>query len=659
MSARKVTIHKNEDSNFIPIIELPEQIPQQELSNSELIKISEEIYKKNGVLQVNNLFNKTLINSLYRSFYNDYKPYFEYKEYADSLEVGDKRRMITIDVKNDFNRPELYANSYLLSLMQKVLGEELILGSYGVVIALPGAEHQHVHRDHPSLFGDEEIDMKLPSFAVTAVIPLVDLTRETGSTRVWKKSHRQPRSQREFPMSGSDVPYMSTGSCYLMDYQLVHGGTANISKIVRPILYLIYYRSWFREIVNFEKQDRINLTLAEYRKVPDRYKFLFSDLSVSKKERIKVVNNRETVTPPLTPHKKFAEADAYNQEQRLTELAKGVLAQYGLENYRLRLITHRENTTFCLDIPRAVTQTESNTPFLLNRYLLRIYRGNYLSPNGFKSELQWLQALRQNNFPVPEPVPNREGELVTIAEGVGVPEPRVCSVTKWIYAEDNSQIDIKSIGKMIAQLHLHAETWQPPANFERPKWDWEGLFGKGAGYSIDKGEEIWQLTPQPYRDLFRQVGDRFKQVTEILGTEKDQFGLIHADLCPANLLYAHNQVRPIDFADCGYGYWVHDIAMFLSYYARDPKVPIYMKSLLEGYALVRPLPVRQLPYIDTFIAAQYITLALWRINRAQEHPYFRSILKHSLQKAAEHAQWFLAKCSPVTDDSAVQSQSLL
>lgn len=644
MTDRKVTIQKNENSSSIPLIKLPDNIPQQELSNPKLIEISENLFNENGVLQIDNLFPKEAIASLYSSFYNSYKQYFDYKEYADSLEVGDKRRMITIAVEDEFNNPYLYANSYLLNLMQKVLGEELILGSYGVVIALPGAEHQHVHRDHPSLFSKEEIDVQLPSFAVTAVIPLVDLTQETGSTRVWKKSHRQVRSQKEFPMSGSDVPYMSTGSCYLMDYQLVHGGTANVSNVVRPILYLIYYRSWFREVVNFEKQDRINIASAEYQKVPDRYKFLFSDLSVSKEDKVKVVDNRETVTPPLTPKKKFVEADVYNQEQRLTELAKGVLAQYGLEDYRLRLITHRENTTFSLDIPRAVTQTEGNTPFLLNRYLLRIHRGDYLSPNAVGSEMQWLKALRQQNFPVPEPVPNKAGKLITIAKGVGIPKQRVCSVTKWVYAEDGQQINIKFIGKIIGQLHLHAATWQPPANFERPRWDWEGLFGKGAGYSVDRGEEIWQLTPQPYRDLFRQVGDRFKQMTEVLGTEKDQFGLIHADLCPANLLYAHNQVRPIDFADCGYGYWVHDLAMFLSYYARDPQVPTYMKSLLEGYAEVRPLPMEQLPYIDTFIAAQHVTLALWRVNRAQDHPYFRSILENSLTIAAQHAQWFLEKC---------------
>ena len=648
MSNLKVEIQKNDNLNLVPAISLPQNMPQQGLINPQLLELAEDFFNNNGVLQINNLFDKNFVAQLYQSFYNSYSSYFDCGEYADSLEVGDKRRMITIDVKEQFNNPKLYANPFLLGLMQKLLGKDVILGSYGVVISLPGAEHQHVHRDHPSLFGKEDIDAKIPSFAVTAVIPLVDLTPATGSTRVWKQSHHKPRSQREYKLSSSDVPYMSTGSCYLMDYQLVHGGTANTSNIVRPILYLIYYRPWFREVVNFEKQDRINISPTEYDKIPRQYRSLFAGLSISDREQHKV-DLRETAMPLLSEDK-FESLDAYNQEYRLIQLAKSVLGEYGLEDFRLKLISHRENTTFRLDIPGGVTRTEANTPYIVNRYLLRIHRGNYLSADEVQSELQWLHALRRDlRFPVPAPVYNKQGKLITIAEGFGVPGKRVCSVTRWIHAEENQPMSIKALGTAIARLHNQGKNWQPPANFKRPSWNWNGLFGEGAGYSIDRGAEIWQLTPQPYRDLFRRVGDRFKQVEQILGQGADQFGLIHADLCPANILSANNEIRMIDFADCGYGYWVHDIAMFLSYYTKDPKVPTYLKSLIEGYGEIRSVPSLQLKYIDTFIAAQHVTLALWRLNRAQDHPHFRSIIPNALKEAGQHAQWFIDNCPVPTD----------
>ena len=647
MSDLKVEIQKNENSNRVPLIGLPENMPPQGLINPQLIKIAEDFFNDNGVLQIDNLFDKEFVTQLSQSFYDTYSSYFDCGEYADSLEVGDKRRMITIDVKEQFNDPQLYANPFLFGLMQKVLGNNFILGSYGVVVALPGAEHQHVHRDHPSLFGNELIDAQIPSFAVTAVVPLVDLTEATGSTRVWKQSHNKPRSQREYKLNASDVPYMETGSCYLMDYQLVHGGTANVSEIVRPILYLIYYRPWFREVVNFEKQDRINITPEEYQKIPEQYRFLFTGLSISDRDQQKI-DLRETATPLLSDGK-FEELDNFNQEYRLTQLASSILPEYGLENYRLKPISHRENTTYRLDIPGGVIKTEANTPYIANRYLLRIHRGNYLSPNAVKSELQWLQALRRDlNFPVPEPVANQQGELVTVRSGFDIPGERVCSITRWVHADTNQPMSIKAMGTTVARLHNHGKNWQLPDNFERPRWDWDGLFGKGAGYSINRGEEIWQLIPETYRNLYRQVGDRFKQVEEILGTGADQFGLIHNDLCPANLLVGNNEVRPIDFADCGYGYWVHDLAMFLSYYARDPQVPTYLRSLIQGYSEVRPAPMEQLKYIDTFIATQHVTLALWRVNRSQDHPYFRSIVKNALEEAAQHAKWYVDNCPEPT-----------
>ena len=644
MTNYTVEINKNENSNLVPLIKLPCHIPTQELSNSELLQISANFFQNNGVLQINNLFSQQLINNLYQAFCRSYQSYFEPKEYADALEVGDKRRMITIDVAQDFNNPDLYANPYLLNLMQKLLGKDVILGSYGVVIALPGAQHQHVHRDHPSLFDDETIDIQLPSYAITVVIPLVNLTPKTGSTRVWKQSHRLVRSQKEFKMSASDVPYMSTGSCYLMDYQLVHGGTANTSDIVRPILYLIYYRPWFREIVNFEKQDRINITPVEYQKIPQRYRFLFSDLSVSRTYEKQLVNNRERAATVIT-EENFYEVDIKEQEQRLTFMAQSALVHYGLENYRLELIAHRECTTFSLEIPGAVTVTEKNTPYLANRYLLRIHRANYLSAKAVSSELQWLEALSNAGIAVPQPVKNRQHELATVLRSPGIPEPRVCTVTKWVHGVKNESLSVKAIGQVMARLHNHSANWQPPEGFERPKWDWQGLFGKGAGYSLNQGAKIWQLTPQPYRNLFQQVGDRFKAMTNDLGEDSSQFGLIHADLCAGNLLAADGQVRVIDFADCGYGYWVHDLAMFMSYYARNPQAPTYLKSLLQGYAEIRPLPVKQLQYIDTFMAAQQVSLALWRVNRSQDHPYFRSILPQALKEAGEYAQWFLDKCA--------------
>lgn len=635
----EVKISHNDNSNQIPIIQLPENIFQHKSINPELINFSQNLFEKNGVLQIDNLFSKQLVANLAEAFNNDDRAYFDREEYADSLEVGDKRRMISVEIESVFNDPQLYANPLLLDLMQKLLGKNFILGSFGAVIALPGAKPQQIHRDRPPLFDNEYIDTRLPSFAVTAVVPLIDLTEATGSTQVWKKSHRMARSQ-EHKVADSFTPLMPTGSCYLMDYQLLHGDTANNSQIVRPILYLTYYRSWFRKIVSLEKQERINISPLEHQKVPDRYKFLFAGFNPTVKSPTS--DNKVADCAFLEP---FNNIDIRAQEQRLFQIAKVALKRYGLEKAEIKLIAHRENTTFCINIPGKIQKTEANSPYLSNRYLLKVHRGNYLSFDNVISELQWLQALREADLPVPEAVSTLDGKLATVVKGLGIPEPRVCSLTRWVYGESEKPMNLQNIGRLMGRLHNHAEQWQPPENFVRPRWDWNGLFGEGAGYSINNGDRIWQLTPQPYRRLFQEVGDRVRQVMDTLGQDSKQFGLIHGDWCPGNLIAFYDEVRIINFTDCGYGYWVQDIAMFMSYFSRNPEVPKYLTQLLKGYAEVRTLPAKQLIHIDSFIALQQVTLALWRVNRAQDHPYFRSILPKALQQAGQHAQWFLENCS--------------
>jgi len=68
MSDLKVEIQQNEQSNLIPLISLPENMPPQGLIDPDLIKISEDFFNNNGVLQINNLFDRSFVEQLSQSF---------------------------------------------------------------------------------------------------------------------------------------------------------------------------------------------------------------------------------------------------------------------------------------------------------------------------------------------------------------------------------------------------------------------------------------------------------------------------------------------------------------------------------------------------------------------------------------------------------------
>ena len=665
MSNFVIQVHKHGNSNKAPAIQLPANLPQQELSAPDLIKVARDLFEANGVLLIDNLFSQDLIAKLYQSFVERYRFYFEDKDYAGALKVGDKRRMLTVDFQLPFSHPNLYANPFLLYLMRALLGSGFVLGSLGAVIALPGAEAQHIHRDHPHLFEDEGLAIDLPSFAITVVVPLIALTPETGSTRVWKGSHRTTYPE-EYDMQDSFVPFLPTGSCYLMDYQLLHGGTPNLSNLVRPILYIAYYRSWFQEAVNYEKQARISITKQEYQKIPEKYQFLFERVRDSagsysfpevKKSEVKASEVKALETEKLEVEKHDRQADkvfneltATDQAIRLGKIAKKSLENYGLKQAQVTLISHGENTVFSVITSDLSSGDQSHSPYLSDRFILRIHRANYLSVDAIESELCWLRSLRREaGLPVPEPIPTVEGKLCVLAHSPDFPEPRACSLTRWVHGRlltDEASSEqllqhVQSAGRLLGQLHRHAANWSIPANFTRPSWNWNGLFGDGAGYG-NNGALVWELTPQPYRRLFQGVSKQVKAMMASLSEEKDQFGLIHGDFWLGNLLVCDREIRPIDFADCGFGYWGYDFARFLNDFAYSRDFSSYLDNLLEGYTQIQAFPERQLSSLNTFIVAQHVALALWRVNRAQDHPDFRATLAADLQETAEEIELFLA-----------------
>jgi Ser/Thr protein kinase RdoA (MazF antagonist) len=195
----------------------------------------------------------------------------------------------------------------------------------------------------------------------------------------------------------------------------------------------------------------------------------------------------------------------------------------------------------------------------------------------------------------------------------------------------------------MARLHEHATHWQPPVGFTRRHWDWDGLFGDAAGFDLP-AREVWALVPDRYQTSFETVAEQTRQVMDEWGTAPGAFGLIHADLIvgeDGNVLFREGQACPIDFDDCGYGYWVYDWATALAHWQTHPQWAVYRQALLDGYASVRPLPEAQLAQLDLFMAARHVAEILWGIDQAQSKPGFRRDLGEWLEWAALHVNRYL------------------
>jgi Ser/Thr protein kinase RdoA (MazF antagonist) len=248
------------------------------------------------------------------------------------------------------------------------------------------------------------------------------------------------------------------------------------------------------------------------------------------------------------------------------------------------------------------------------------------------SELTWLAALNQAaGLPVPAPVPTPDGKLLATIVTPGMPHGRVVSMMRWLdgqrFRHGLRPKHLKALGQVVAQMHMFSASWHPPAGFSRPHWDWEAqLGGSSFDYPLD---ELVASMPHLFREPFQMVSQEARRAMELLGKGPDSYGLIHADLYPENVLFKAGKAYPIDFEDCGYGYWIWDIAVALCQWAWKADWERMRDAFREGYAQVRTLPEAQWAMLDLFVATQFATMVLWS----------SAFLKHDPLRVAEYEPW--------------------
>ena len=214
----------------------------------ETVECASRRFRKDGALIVEDIVDTSLVVKARRVFLEAYSRYLDGCERDDVLVTGDRRVQITIDLQPPFNDPQLFANPYLLPMMEAALDGGFVLGSLDIVCTLAAAPAQHRHADGGFLFPSSGINRLLPTAAITVGIPLLEMNDVHGTTALWPGSHLD--ATRVSEEEGIE-PVVREGSCILWDYRLIHGGTPNRSAVPRPLFCIVYCRPWFLDHQNY------------------------------------------------------------------------------------------------------------------------------------------------------------------------------------------------------------------------------------------------------------------------------------------------------------------------------------------------------------------------------------------------------------------------
>lgn len=338
------------------------------------------------------------------------------------------------------------------------------------------------------------------------------------------------------------------------------------------------------------------------------------------------------------PFNNFYDLSYSKQKAHLNTLAQIALTNYELGNFHFKLIQYEDNAVYFV-------QTENK-----KKYVLRISTPTEKGGHTFsqqKSEIEWLLSLKQeSDLIVPNPVKSFSGNyVITVEDTQFVPKFRNVVLFEWIsgksLGEEITPLNAEHLGKIIAKLHNNSESYSCKQEIDRPSWDWGKIFG---ARSVFNSEHITEKLSKEEIEIFDKVSLIIKE--DLLQKDASNFGLIHSDLHRGNIVIDSNNLGVIDFDDCGFGYFMMDIATILSSILRISKNEAdylqFKKHLLYGYNTTRYTGDINIRELATFLVMRDMVIVNFILgtNNAEVLSWGGKRLKGIIQEMEKFSKTF-------------------
>lgn len=303
----------------------------------------------------------------------------------------------------------------------------------------------------------------------------------------------------------------------------------------------------------------------------------------------------------------------------LEALAERAAQAWGGSSHPPRLLSHRENAVFEVDLPSG-------------RAALRLHRPGYRTDSHILSELDWTRGLVAAGFPAPPPVPMLNGDWI-----LQLGDRQRATVIGWMDGAPlgegtdtltpDSVSEYAQIGVLLARLH-EATIAMGADQFDRPRWDVDGLTGAQPLWG-----RYWEMSllSDAQRDLI--IAARDKARADILSYD-GEITLIHTDALRENVFRNDRGLALIDFDDAGFGYIMYDLAASVTQLYDDPLYPQVCEAILDGYASIRPLRDTDRAMFKTFEMMRAFSALGWTMPRLpSDHPKLPLYVRRACEMA--------------------------
>ena len=284
----------------------------------------------------------------------------------------------------------------------------------------------------------------------------------------------------------------------------------------------------------------------------------------------------------------------------LSDILPGVLECYPITMVHHEYLRTSENTVVKV---RAADGT---------LYALRIRKllGTYQEQ--IQSELIVLRDLRHGTgLDIPAPVATRTGDLYCLLpHGSDVYMGVLFSWVPGVHmgGADITPVQMSQMACAVARLHMFSRMYTPPPGFLRPTYDSTWFLGATSWRA--SADFVKLLDPEAAACLHR-ASDAVGAFLQAYPKNADTFGLIHYDLHAGNFLFTKDAANLIDFDECGWGYYLFDLAHILFEFVDHPDFESFKRIAVENYlAEAGPGSLHDDAMIP-FLALQAVAYANW------------------------------------------------
>ncbi|OOB80424.1 MAG: hypothetical protein BEN19_04985 [Epulopiscium sp. Nuni2H_MBin003] len=269
--------------------------------------------------------------------------------------------------------------------------------------------------------------------------------------------------------------------------------------------------------------------------------------------------------------------------------------------------------------------SENSTYFIKdtkNIAVLRLSRYGYHTLDEINSEMEWLiQINKTTDIIVPIPLLANNKKIV---QQITMLDGKTYNYVVFKYLEGNevsvcntqqTLLYYQMIGKNVAMLHNQVSMWEESKNLDRIAYNFNNTIGENAIWGrwqdFDNVDKLAQKTIQKACDIIQNR-------LQTYGKTNSNWGLIHSDIRPANILIDNEKIKIIDFDDTGFGWYLSDLAASVSFIEHTEIAPKLIKEWIKGYTCIRELD--NYDEIDTFILMRRLQLMSWLASRKNSDP---------------------------------------